>query len=206
MDGITIPTRKELPVHALSLRLAAVAAGFAVAASPLAAQGRPTVGISGGAVIPTGDFGNGYNTGYNIAANLGFRPAASQLGFRIEGAFNRFDAKNAGASDVHANILDATGNIVLATGSSTPGSVRPYLIGGVGIYNIKVSATLGGVSVSNSDTKFGLNGGAGLDLPLSGIAAFAEVRYNYVFMGSSSSSTPSSSSLGFVPLVVGVRF
>jgi opacity protein-like surface antigen len=181
-------------VHASTLRIAAALAGVVLASSSLAAQAgsRPTFGVSGGIAFPTGDFGDAFKSGYDIAANLGFQPATLPVGLRIEGMYNRFDLKDNQRFEGHTNILALTGNAVLAGRSSTEGSVRPYAIGGIGVYNSKASGT------DASDTNFGLNIGAGLELPLSGITTFIEARYHHVF------SDPGS--FGLIPVVVGVKF
>jgi opacity protein-like surface antigen len=194
-------------VHAHPLRLVTALAVVAVAATPLAAQSssRPTFGIAGGLALPTGDLGDANKSGYDIGAFVGFHPATSPVGFRVEGAYDRFDFKN--FSNAHTSIFNVTGNIVVGT-TAAPGSVRPYLIGGLGVYNVKAeaTATTGGTrfSESRSATKFGLNGGAGLDLPLSGIAVFLEARLHYVF--SDNGTNGLGYNAGFVPITVGVRF
>jgi opacity protein-like surface antigen len=162
----------------------------------LAAQAttRPTFGVSGGVAFPTGDFADGVSTGYNVSAHIGFKPALSPIGLRIEGMYNQFDFK--GSTDATFKILAGTANAVIMS-SAAPGSMRPYFIAGLGAYNAKRS------DLSGSDTKFGLNGGAGLDLALSGINAFVEARYHYVLSKDDATGTVNT---GFVPLVVGVRF
>jgi opacity protein-like surface antigen len=184
-------------VHASTLRVAAALAGVVLASSTLAAQAasRPTVGVSGGLAVPTGDFGDLSSSGYNISAHVGFQPATLPVGVRIEGMYNRFDVKDDLGGEGHTNILALTGNAVLAARPATEGSVRPYAIGGVGVYNVKFSAP--NVS-SESDTKFGLNVGAGIELPLSGISAFLEARYHHVF--------GDGGSIGMIPIVVGIKF
>ena len=187
-------------MHA-SHRLIAAAAAAMLVSSAGAQVARPTFGISGGLALPTGDLGKGRSSGYDIAANVGFHPTGQSFGVRIEGAFNQFNVK--GASNAHTNIFDVTGNIVVGT-AAAPGTVRPYFIGGLGIYNIKDEIVVRGTTVSTSATKFGLNGGAGLDVPLSGIAAFFEARFHYVFTNNGNNGFGYNA--GFVPLVVGVRF
>jgi opacity protein-like surface antigen len=185
-------------VHASTLRVAAALAGVVFASSTLAAQAasRPTFGVSGGLAIPTGDFADGSKSGYDISVNLGFQPATLPVGLRVEGMYDRFDLKDDAGFKGHTNILALTGNAVLAAKPSTEGSIRPYAIGGLGVYNLKFSSDAFGDS--DSQTKFGLNIGAGLELPLSGITTFAEVRYHHVFTDGGS--------LGMVPIVVGVKF
>lgn len=192
-------------MHALSLRLTAAVAGAAVAASSAsvaAAQAgasagtRPSIGVFGGAALPTGSFGDAFKSGYAVGANIGFHPAASPVGFRIEGAYDRFDLKGTNPLDLHTSVISGTGNVVLSAGA-TAGGVRPYLIGGGGIYNIKTGDA--------SDTKFGLNGGGGIDLLLSGITVYAEARFNYLFTDSNG-ITGRGYNATFVPIVVGVKF
>ena len=69
---------------------------------------------------------------------------------------------------------------------------------------MKNEASVRNVTVSSSATKLGLNGGAGLDLPLSGIAAFVEARFHYIFSDSGNNGLGYNAS--FVPIVVGVHF
>jgi hypothetical protein len=189
-------------VHALSPRLTAAAvvgavAGLALASSTLAAQAatRPTFGLAAGATVPTGDFGDGFGPGFNVGAHVGFRSATMPVGFRLEGTFHRNEAK--GTNGLNFNTIAGTANVV-AGPAAAAGGVSPYVIGGAGVYNLKIDAGSGG---SESITKFGLNGGAGVDLPLSGIGVFAEARFHYVFSGENGGSN-----INFIPLSVGIRF
>ena len=176
-----------------------VSALLVVVALPAAAQMKPTFGVSAGASFPTGDFGDAFKSGYNVNALLGFRPPVSPVGFRIEGMYSRFDFKGTNAGGVHTNMLAGIGNVVIG-GGGPEGTVHPYAIGGVGIYNLKTAAN---GTESPGETKAGFNIGAGLDLPLSGITAFVEARYHIVLTGS---GTDGGSNTAFVPVSVGVRF
>jgi opacity protein-like surface antigen len=184
-------------VHVLS-RCAAALVAVALVSATAAAQAntRPTFGVSAGAAFPTGDFGDGFKSGYEVGVNIGFTPSTMPFGVRFDGAFNQFDAKD--VDDVSSKILRVTANAILGSKTVAPGSVRPYAIAGVGVYNVKAEARVGNATVSSSETKLGLNGGAGIDLPLSGISAFLEARYNHVF--------GDGGGLAFIPLVVGIRF
>jgi hypothetical protein len=194
-------------MHALPHRIVAALAGVAMASASAAAQGasaqgatsgRPTFGVAAGAAIPTGEFGDFASTGFTVGAHLGFSSASLPVGFRLEGTYQRHDAKGSTVGNPRFNIISGVANVI-AGGTAAPGSVRPYFIGGGGVYNFK--ATADGFD-SESVTKFGLNGGAGIDLPLSGIAAFAEVRFHYVFTAEDDDEGNTS----FVPITVGVRF
>jgi opacity protein-like surface antigen len=190
-------------VHAFRHLTAAVSAAAILSGSAAGqASVRPTVGVSGGLAIPTGSFGQTFSSGYDIGVLLGIKPAASPVGLRFEGAYQRYDAKGTNPLGIHTNIISGTANAVIGRPAAA-GSISPYLIGGVGIYNVKVTASQ--APNNSSDTKFGLNIGAGIDLPLSGIAVFFEARYHYILLNSGN-SFGGGSNLGVVPIVVGVRF
>jgi len=78
------------------------------------------------------------------------------------------------------------------------GSIRPYVIGGMGVYRVKASASFEGVDVSQSDTKFGLNAGGGLSFHLSGFETFVETRFNSIFTEGSKTN--------FMPFTFGFKF
>ena len=65
----------------ISLTVAAALAALAFSASTSSAQSSKAIslGISGGAAIPVGDFGDFYSTGYNGTVSLGFRSVGSPL-------------------------------------------------------------------------------------------------------------------------------
>lgn len=183
-----------------SARLAAVLVASLALAGGAHAQMRPSFGVMAGAALPTGDFAKSYKSGYTVGALLGLHPEASPIGFRIDGAYSRFDFKGTNAGGLRTSILQGTGNVVLGGGGEA-GMVKPYFIGGIGIYNVKVDASSVGGSVS--DTKFGFNGGAGLDLPLTGISAFVEARYHYIMTDNGNAG---GSNTAYVPIAVGIRF
>lgn len=186
-----------------SRRLVALAAAVALVPASLVAQAttRPTFGVSAGAAIPVSDFADAVKTGFNVSGHIGFKPGLSPVGLRLEGMYNQFQVKNSGG-DLDAKIIAGTGNIVIMS-AAAPGSIRPYFIGGAGAYNLKLTSDALNGSY-DSVTKFGLNGGAGLDLALSGINAFVEARYHHVFTKNDQENV--STNTGFVPVVVGVRF
>jgi hypothetical protein len=146
------------------------------------------VGVALGGAIPLSDFGNGFNTGFNLTGTVGINPAGLPVGFRIDAAYNQFGSK--GTTNVNAKIAGVSGNVVLTMAGA---QMAPYLIGGVGYY--RVSSSLTGTVASNN---FGFNAGAGLQIPLSGFATFIEARYNRISENGGSTS--------FVPVTVGVMF
>ena len=179
-------------MRAVLRHIVTTASALALCATAASAQvGRPvSLGISGGASVPSGDLGDGLESGFNIGGLLQVSPATSPLGLRLEGNYHRFDY-DAGV-DGNTRLISGVANGVLRF----PGQVvRPYLIAGIGAYNL-------GGEVANvdldSETNVGLNGGAGIDIPLSGIAAFVEARYHTVFR--------EGANFNMVPITVGIRF
>ena len=154
-----------------------------------------TIGIAGGITMPMGDFGDAFDTGYNVMGSLGFRPATLPVGFSFDVAYHSLgfadgDDEIPGAEDIgDARILSGTGNVVL--NFTTAGGIRPYLIGGVGLYNFDTEAGEG-------TTDFGLNAGGGLNFALSGFSTFLETRYHSVFTEEDNTN--------FLPIVFGIRF
>ena len=170
--------------------LAALAA-FAAASSTASAQSTKPVslGISAGAAIPVSDLANDYSTGWNGTVSLGFNSYGSPLGFRVDGMYNSMSAQS-GVNLPDVKISSANANLVYAL----PGTgIRPYLIGGAGIYGLKSD-----VNGSSTITKLGLNGGIGASFPLSGFNTFVEARLHHVFSDNVSTQ--------FIPVTFGISF
>jgi opacity protein-like surface antigen len=193
--------------HAVAVFLAAVAAASPALAQDAATARPMTFGVSGGLSMPLGDFGDVVKSGFNVGAHLAFKPATLPVGIRVEGQFNRFGLDVEGGdvlgieTDGNVQIISGTANAVFGVPAASS-AFRPYLIGGVGLYNLKGSGSIsfGGVTESGSDseTKFGLNGGAGIEFGLSGLATFVEARFHSVFTEDSKTN--------FVPISFGIKF
>ena len=170
--------------------LAAAALTATSVASTAAAQSGSTpvsFGISGGPSFPTGD---GLNSGFQVAGHLGFRSRTNPLGVRFDVLYDNWGVdRSLGGGDLRT--LGGTANLMVHLPSSST-SIRPYLSGGIGIYNTKYSR--GG----DGETDAGLNAGVGLDFPMSGIIPFAELRFHSIFTEGDKTN--------FVPVVFGIRF
>jgi hypothetical protein len=188
-----------------SLRMVGLAALLVVPGVVSAQEStRPvSFGVSGGASLPMGDLADGFSTGFNVSGHLYFKPAAfTNLGFRADVSFDRFGAKgldDEDTGDFNYRFLGVTGNALYNFPQSSPGMVRPYVLGGVGFYNAKTSVTVGGVgSSSASSTDLGVQAGAGVNFQLSGFSTFVEAKFVNVFGDGSSAN--------FVPITFGIRF
>lgn len=194
---------------------AMMSAAIVTLASPASAQKAGLgFGASIGANVPNGgDFGDGAKTGLVANGFVGF--GTGRFGLRGELFWSRSDLDNAVIRRVGQSVLpsngvdDVTGNVDLIGGSAnvvlslTQSVVRPYLIGGVGVYNRRVSQDITGTidefrSLRDEQTDVGFNGGIGLAFGGLGPAFFVEARYHSV------ATTPERTK--FVPVVVGISF
>jgi hypothetical protein len=177
---------------------AALALATAVTAGAAGAQGtRPfSLGVSGGLSVPMGDFGDAYNAGFNVSGHLGLQSSALPVGLRFDLGYNRWELDG---FDANLRSLAGIANVMLNFPRPSGSTVRPYVSGGLGIYNTKLSRDVTGGTVStDGETNVGLNVGAGLDFGLSGISTFVEARFHSVFTDVSNTN--------FVPVVFGIRF
>ncbi|HEY9515329.1 MAG TPA: hypothetical protein VIQ74_06560 [Gemmatimonadaceae bacterium] len=201
-----------------------IAAGLILAAAgsiPLSAQvmlSSPVrFGITGGGTVPVSDFENVSETGWHAGALLDVGLPFVPLGFRVDGVWHQLGEKDLGSGLTSKNrIIDGTVNATYTFGAMAP--TKFYLIGGVGVYNLKSevegqlpivndrrpapsdgfgprvdsgvneargSSTSFQVGTSNDDsdsqTKFGVNAGAGLRLQLPGLTTFIEARWHSIF-------------------------
>lgn len=163
-----------------------VGAALVAGASTAEAQRPFTVGLSAGASIPLSDLSDSHKVGYNAAAHLGINMPMSPVGFRLEGFYNNFAAQDE-LLDGDYRIAGGNVNITYAFGGL---GLRPYVIGGVGSYNVKPD---GGAS----RTDFGINAGVGAKFQLSGLGTFVEARLHTI------SGDPQ---LQFVPITFGIEF
>ncbi|HYC31484.1 MAG TPA: outer membrane beta-barrel protein [Gemmatimonadales bacterium] len=159
-----------------------VLAGFTQAA-PLAAQG-VRFGVGGG---PTFVLEDGGGTDFHIMGTAAFAGGEDlPVSFRVDGQYQLGDA---------ADVLSGTANAVYSFEVSDETKFRPYLIGGLGIYNINPD-----FEGADSETKFGINAGAGFSVPVGqgSTRLFGEARFHNIFT--------SGENLNLLPITVGVMF
>ena len=94
-----------------------------------------------------------------------------------------------GKSSSIAGVVDASYAL------QTIGRVRPYLLGGPGVYNTRAEMTpANGTPTNSSETKVGLNVGGGMNFSLVGRRAYFEARYHHVDQAA------------WIPITLGIRF
>lgn len=179
---------------------AALAVGMLLSAPAVRAQGAEFA-LGGGVGVPLGDFDDGAKLGWHGLAAISFVPNGWPVGIQFDGSYQQFG--RADASTFKTRLIQGTGNVVFKFKTSEESTFRPYLLGGVGVYNSKFTAEddpddlLGG-----GTTDFGVNAGAGFDFKAGGAGLFIEGRFHNVFTGDESIS---GSNLQFIPITLGIR-
>ncbi len=174
-----------------------IVVGFAVgAAAEGAAQTPVSFSVGGGVTIPLGSTSDALKTGWHGQALFRFKPLVSPVGLQIDGMYQRLSFDEA-LPDGYTQIINGTANVVFGFPVSEETRFRPYLIGGVGLYNFKSKFDVG--PDGDSETDFGINAGAGFDAGFGGGTFFVEGRFHNVFASDVDDTK-------FIPITAGVRF
>ena len=165
----------------------ALATASTLAPAPARAQGSPvessrmlSFGLGGGVTVPVSDAKDAFKNGVNGQGFIRLNLAALPIRPRLDFTFQKFDPKSAvvtgpaiptaGASTVLAGVANIQVPLLR-------GAVEPYLVAGLGAYNVKSESG----STSTSTTQFGVNGGAGLIVKLGIVSLYAEGRLDNVY-------------------------
>ncbi len=175
--------------------VAALALGMLVSTSALHAQGAE-FSLGGGVDLPLGDFDDVAKLGFHGLAGVSVVPANWPVGIQVDGNYSQF--KRDAPGDVKFKFIYGTANLVYKFKTPEESRFRPYLIGGGGVYNRKAKGDALGVTFDESETKFGINAGAGFDIKAGSAGLFVEGRFHDVFTTGSNTT--------FIPLTIGVRF
>lgn len=143
-------------------------------------------GLGIGATLPMGDYGDLDRMGYNLLGVLQMPLASSPLHLRIDGLWSQTSHDDIDGS---TDVLGGTVSALYHLGDRL-GSTRPYVLGGLGFFNVDPGA--------GSETKIAFGFGGGVLFGLGGFNAFAEARYVSV--------QTSGDAVSFVPLTVGLMF
>lgn len=143
-----------------------------------------------GPTAPVGTINAYAKSGFGISAGAVWRSLASPIGFRGEGHFHSMaidapaGSRNVTASGTH-RMLGALGSLLLQFGvdTSTVITFRPYVTGGLGLFNVSgdpTNRTTGPGSSQtfgdNTGTKFAFAVGGGARMNLFGFPALLEAR------------------------------
>lgn len=174
---------------------AVVAFGMLLSAPAVRAQGAQ-FSLGAGATVPLSTYGDVAKTGFHGQVGVSLAPSSFPLGIQVDGMYQRLKFDDINRS---SQIIQGTANLFYKFKSSEESTFRPYVIGGLGIYNFK---SVGGDDVSppgqgNTSTDFGVNAGGGFDFKAGAVGLFVEGRFHNVFSGGPN--------LKFIPITVGVR-
>jgi Outer membrane protein beta-barrel domain len=166
--------------------------------------------VGGGGTVPIGDFANDVKTGWNAIGFFQYQPVAQgPWAVRAEAQYHRASYTDDFLSDVGALPDDDLRNSVLHVGASAlyhlsgSAGVRPYLIGGLGLYELTASLTDGsGISTSDSESGFGFNGGVGVRVGGT-VAFFVEARFHQFSITPAGGNKSTSQ---FIPVTFGLSF
>jgi opacity protein-like surface antigen len=187
-------------------------------------------GLGAGASLPVQDFADLVDTGWEVQGTLGWQAPNSPWGVRLDLAYDRFlgqsiDTGGSSSCGLAANsdercpdasiwsaMLDATLNFPVGANMLNRWRPEVYFMGGVGVHHFPDQEDLGDPGdsdVDDSNTRFGVNGGAGLSIGIGRADLFFETRYNYVKrdeVESLGQGENDSFNAPYMPLLIGVRF
>jgi len=161
------------------------------------ANGGWMIDARAGVGLPMGDFGNEFKSGLLIGVDASHM-MSPQFALGFDGNYiknNPSDDNQAALDAVFGPGTDAAAKFLhygvhAKYMMSTKGTkMTPYMVGGAGLYNVKVEVTPpGGPDISDSETKLGIRGGLGLNWMMGqnwGLGFQAD--YNDVFTSDQSS-------------------
>ena len=186
-----------------SMAVLAVLVSIPVAASAQVglAKRLVTVGVGGGMSVPVSDAGDAFNNGFNVQGFARLNVPKLPVMPRFDLNFSRLaiDESQVGIPGTQ-QILSGLANLQF---SVLPlGPVRPYVVAGLGAYNLKTE-TEGVTPTSESKTHFGINGGAGVALQLGMINGFIEGRVDNVY---TEEGAIDAQQVQFIPVTFGLTF
>jgi opacity protein-like surface antigen len=162
-------------------------------AGSLSAQG-VRFGIGGGLLVPMGNYKDADKMGWLVGGDATYWMMGTPVGIRADVQYSQTSEKS-GVLAHTTKIIGGLAEAVYAFGKKGDG-VRPYIMGGLGLYNVKIDVS----GLSGSTTKVGFGGGAGLAFKLGtgGTRFFVEGKFVSV--------ATSGSSYTFLPIRAGFRF
>jgi opacity protein-like surface antigen len=165
----------------------------AVPAATLSAQG-VRWGVNAGLLMPMGDYKKIDKSGWIVGGGATYWLTGGMLGVRGDVSYGQTKAKT-GVTPHSTKIAGAMASLVYGLGSSSA-SMRPFLTGGLGLYNVKFDFTTS--SASETKVAFGIGAGLMFKLGTGGLRAVIATRYTSV--------ATSGSSTTFLPITVGLTF
>ena len=151
-----------------------IAAAIVISMPPALAHSQAAsgqFGILAGATFPTGVVADELETGFNLGVTLAMISPAYPLALRFDASWHQLRfAPHEGHDSENLRVVAGKANLLY--NATLP--FRPFVIGGVGAYNLR-DPHAGG-----DENEFGWNLGAGIRLALAQFETFAELRYHNI--------------------------
>ena len=181
-------------------------AGRGVSAEP---QHMIRVGFGGGMTVPVSDAGDAFKNGVNGQGFVLVQLPGGLPALRFALSYDRMSIKPTTANPAptgedeagHSRILGGIAGLKLHL---LPGHVRPYVMAGLGAFNVDGLVASTATGSTESSTNFGIDGGAGVELKFGRLAAFAEGRIQNIY--TKNSGVIAKNSIQSVPVTFGVIF
>lgn len=165
---------KWLPLVAFCLVLASPAAAL-----PGGPDKMVQIGIGGGVSLPVSHAKDALKEGFHVRGILEVKPPVFPLGLRGALGYQKFDLEHAPAgTEGTGNILSGLGGITIGM---SLGPIRPYVTASLGAFRIETKVDSTGTETSTHETKFGIDGGAGIQFKLFSLKGFIEARVENVY-------------------------
>ena len=182
---------------------------FAQVGTRMEEQHMVRVGFGGGVTVPVSDARDAFKDGVNGTGFVLVHLTQGLPALRFAFSYDRFKLKPVsgvtpapGEDEAgHSQILGGTAGIKLHL---IPGPVRPFVMAGLGAFNVRQLVNAASGSTTTSLTNFGIDGGAGVEIKIGRIAAFAEGRVQNVY--TKSSGLINKNSIQSIPVTFGLMF
>src|SRR3989454_8531120 len=162
----------------------------------IAAAQAPSVhfGLGGGATAPVGDYKDADKIGWHGLGMVQLALPALPLEIRVDGLYGHTTHKDMSGVAVPGStkLYGGLANVVYSIGPKV--IARPYVLGGIGVYHVKVDVP----GTTADETKFAFGVGGGVSVGAGPARFFVEGRFVSV-RGSGGSTS-------FVPVTAGVTF
>ena len=164
-------------------------------------------GIGGGVSVPVSDVKSALDNGFAGQGFIRFGPPGTPFAARLDFTFQSFDLKSVKTSSsasttTQGGTSQVFGGLAQMQFDLMHGPIRPYLLAGIGAYNVNVNPDDPSIA-STSDTRFGINGGAGLAMQVSVIRLYIEGRVDNVY---TQEGLIDANSIKTIPVTFGIAY
>ncbi len=144
----------------------------------------PLYGVTAGIALPLGRLSDDHAAGYLVGGVIEYAVSGQPYSLRGEALFQRFALKSDRTTGRDVNLLSLGSTIVYRLQAAT---AQTFVAGGIAIYN-----------ATQEGTRPGFNVGGGVEIPLTGFSAVADLRLHVMLADNKPIMT--------LPITVGVRF